>query len=133
MNRKQQEDLSSFRCIRCGACCKWEGPVRVSDREIDAIADFLGIDLQSFIREYTRLTPDRRSLSLLEKEDGSCLYYDDAKRHAGSIPSSRNSAGIFRCAGISPPGTPSAPARPLWKTKKTPDPGQGKNLLNFSC
>ena len=80
MNRKQQEDLSSFRCIRCGACCKWEGPVRVSDREIDAIADFLGIDLQSFIREYTRLTPDRRSLSLLEKEDGSCLYYDDAEK-----------------------------------------------------
>ena len=80
MNREQQEDLSSFHCIRCGACCKWEGPVRVSDREIDRIADFLGIDLQRFIREYTRLTSDRRSLSLLEKEDGSCLYYDDAEK-----------------------------------------------------
>ena len=71
----EKEDLSAFQCRRCGACCKWEGPVRVTEQEIDAIADYLGIELQRFIRDYTYLTPDRRSLSLLEKEDGSCFYY----------------------------------------------------------
>lgn len=66
-----------FQCARCGACCRWEGPVRVTDEEINAIAAFLGIAPEDFIRGFTYLTPDRRGLSLLEKEDGSCLYYDE--------------------------------------------------------
>ena len=77
MNVEKDGALSSFRCMRCGACCKWEGPVRVSEREIDRIAAYLGVELSRFIEKYTCLAPDRRSLSLLEKEDGSCLYYDD--------------------------------------------------------
>ena len=76
----EKEDLSAFQCRRCGACCKWEGPVRVTEQEIDAIADYLGIELQRFIRDYTYLTPDRRSLSLLEKEDGSC-FSNSSLRH----------------------------------------------------
>ncbi len=76
----EKEDLSAFQCRRCGACCKWEGPVRVTEQEIDAIADYLGIELQRFIRDCTYLTPDRRSLSLVEKEDGSCFYYDDRRK-----------------------------------------------------
>ena len=81
----EEEELAAFQCRRCGACCKWEGPVRVTEQEIDAIADYLGIELQRFIRDYTYLTPDRRSLSLLEKEDGSCFYYDDRRSSAGHI------------------------------------------------
>lgn len=67
----------SFRCARCGACCRWEGPVRVTEEEINAIAEFLGIAVEDFIRDFTFLTRDRQGLSLLEKKDGSCLYYDD--------------------------------------------------------
>ena len=26
--------LSEFRCLRCGTCCKWEGPVRGNEEEI---------------------------------------------------------------------------------------------------
>ena len=66
-------------CIRCGACCRWEGPVRVSEPEIDAIAAYLQIPVKDFIREHTVLTSDRRSLSLLENPDGSCCYYDPEK------------------------------------------------------
>ena len=73
-------DLSRFECKRCGTCCKWEGPVRVSYEEILAIAHFLGIDPEDFIRKYTVLAPDRKSLSLTEKPDGSCFYYDDAEK-----------------------------------------------------
>ena len=66
-------------CIRCGACCRWEGPVRVSEQEIDAIAGYLNIPVQDFIRDHTVLTADRRSLSLMENPDGSCCYYDSKK------------------------------------------------------
>ena len=69
-----------FHCVRCGACCRWEGPVRVSEREIDSIADFLGIPVQEFIRNHTVLTGDRRSLSLKENADGSCCWYDPKTR-----------------------------------------------------
>ena len=65
-----------FHCIRCGACCRWEGPVRVSEKEVDSIAAYLHIPLQEFLRDHTVLTADRRSLSLKEKPDGSCWYYD---------------------------------------------------------
>lgn len=77
MNVKKKEDFASFRCLRCGACCKWEGPVRITEAEADAIAEYLGLPVRDFLRDYTCLAPDRRSLSLLEKEDGSCFYYDD--------------------------------------------------------
>ena len=70
----------TFRCIRCGACCRWEGPVRVSEKEVDAIAEFLRIPLRDFLRDHTVLTADRRSLSLKEKPDGSCCYYDPHSR-----------------------------------------------------
>ena len=70
----------NFHCVRCGACCQWEGPVRVTDAEIDAIAEFLHIPLADFLRDHVVLAPDRRSLSLREKADGSCVYYD-AEQH----------------------------------------------------
>ena len=73
-------NLSRFQCRRCGTCCKWEGAVRVSHEEIVKIAEFLYIDLQEFLNHHTVLTPDRRSLSLLEKEDGSCIYYDEKQK-----------------------------------------------------
>ena len=73
--------LSEFRCRRCGTCCKWEGPVRVSQEEIARIAEFLHIGVQEFINRHTVLTPDRRGLSLMENPaDGSCIYYDDAAK-----------------------------------------------------
>ncbi len=67
----------SFACQRCGACCKWKGLVKVSDSEIDAVAGFLRIPVEEFIESHTRLAEDRSTLSLLEKEDGSCVYYDE--------------------------------------------------------
>jgi len=66
----------NFKCLRCGACCMWEGPVRVSDAEIKEIAAHLSITEDEFISRYTCLAPDRKSLSIIEKPDGSCFFYD---------------------------------------------------------
>jgi uncharacterized protein len=65
-----------FKCARCGACCEWEGPVRLEADEVDGIAGFLHMDVERFIAARTVLTEDRRSLSLMERPDGSCAFYD---------------------------------------------------------
>ncbi len=69
---------SDFECKRCGNCCRWRGYVRVSAKEIDAIAEFLGMSPAEFIDTSTRLTGDRTGLSLLENPDGSCPYLEDS-------------------------------------------------------
>jgi len=65
-----------FKCVRCGACCEWEGPVRIDSAEIERIAAFLGMDVEKFIANHTVLAEDRRSLSLMESPDGSCAFYE---------------------------------------------------------
>lgn len=66
--------MSEFKCVRCGACCRWKGAVKVTADEVDAIADHLGMPLDEFLAEHTVLTPDRQHLSLCEKENGECEY-----------------------------------------------------------
>lgn len=69
-----RKDPMKFECQCCGNCCRWPGPVRVNDEEIARIAEFLGIEEGDFRCRRTRLAPDRTSLSLLEKADGSCEF-----------------------------------------------------------
>ncbi len=69
--------IDSFQCKRCGTCCKWSGYVRLKENEITNIANFLGLSELEFIEKYTKLTSDRRGLSLIEKEDGSCIFFND--------------------------------------------------------
>ncbi len=65
----------SFVCRRCGACCRIkDGIVRVNDAEIKAISSFLGMDEASFIESEAEVAPDRKSLMLRSREDGSCVY-----------------------------------------------------------
>ncbi len=69
--------MNPFRhCTRCGNCCRWSGYVRLLDREADAIAAHLGLPLDSFMDRFTRLTTDRRGISLIEKPDGSCIFLE---------------------------------------------------------
>ena len=68
-----------FQCPRCGNCCRWKGYVRISLEEIEVLAEFLGMETERFINEYTRLLPDRSGLSLLDKPTGECLYFDENK------------------------------------------------------
>jgi uncharacterized protein len=64
-------------CQRCNACCKWPGDVRVSEREILAIADFLGMSEGDFISQFTRLRTNRTGLSLVEKVNHECIMLQD--------------------------------------------------------
>lgn len=66
----------TFKCIRCGNCCRWAGYVNITNNEIDSIAQYLNIPSSEFIEKYTHLRKDRTGLSLKEKNDDSCIFYN---------------------------------------------------------
>ncbi|QQL43914.1 YkgJ family cysteine cluster protein [Sulfuriroseicoccus oceanibius] len=66
-----------WQCQRCGNCCKWPGDVRVDDEEIAKIAAFLDMDVNDFMNEYVRLRSDRQGLSLIEKPNDECIFFED--------------------------------------------------------
>lgn len=64
----------AFACRRCGACCRASGEVRLEPEEPAALAAMLGISEEDLIARFTRLTRDRRGLSLTEQSDGACVF-----------------------------------------------------------
>ena len=65
---------ATYLCQRCGNCCRWPGDVIVTDDEVRAIAAYLKMSEDEFIQDYTRLSANRRHLSIIDKEDGSCFF-----------------------------------------------------------
>lgn len=68
-----------YQCDRCTACCKWPGDVRLEDAEVDAIASYLGMEVDAFIQQLTRLRMNRNGLSLIEKENHECIMLEDGQ------------------------------------------------------
>lgn len=75
--------MGSFRCLRCGNCCRHEGEVRLEDGEVESIAQALGLETGDFTARFTRLREDRRGLTLVDHPDGSCIFLE------GTPPSCR--------------------------------------------
>lgn len=71
-------DLTGFRCLNCGACCRQRGYVRLQKNEADRIAEYLGMKVRLFIDRHTRLTRDRQNLSLNETSTGECVFLTPA-------------------------------------------------------
>jgi uncharacterized protein len=65
-----------YHCQRCGNCCRWPGDVRVTDAEVEGIAEFLGLPLEQFITEFTHLNANRTGLSLIEAAGGACIFLE---------------------------------------------------------
>lgn len=63
-------------CLCCGNCCRVEGYVHVGAAEVDRLAEFMGLSVEEFTREFTRLTGDRQGLSLAEQAGGACVFLD---------------------------------------------------------
>ena len=75
------KELSSFKCLGCGACCRIpNGIVRVSDVEISRIDEYLGMPEHVFIAEETDVSPDRRGLVLKSRADNSCVWLTEDNR-----------------------------------------------------
>ena len=106
-------DLSQFRCLCCGNCCRPHGVVRVDDREIQAMARLLELNESDFIELYCDLSPDRRGLTLVEHPDGSCISH--RKIPAASNLLSPRSVKVFRANGPILRWKKSAPAS--WRSR----------------
>lgn len=65
-------ESGNFTCTLCGACCRWEGDVCLTEQDISAIASYLHMEEDVFINKHCRLQRNRRGLSLMEAPDGSC-------------------------------------------------------------
>ncbi len=63
-----------YECRRCTACCRWPGQVKVSDAEIAAMAQELGLGEFDFIQQYTKVRPQKDGLSLIDKANGECVF-----------------------------------------------------------
>ena len=48
--------------------------MRVSEAEVKQIAAFLGMPEDDFVADETEVAPDRKSLMLKSRPDGSCAY-----------------------------------------------------------
>jgi uncharacterized protein len=63
-----------FRCRRCGECCKGYGGTYVDADDIEAIADFIGVDPAVFKKSYCRTSGGR--LLLAQGAAGYCVFWD---------------------------------------------------------
>ena len=63
-----------YACQRCTNCCRWPGFVKLTDSDISAISNFLGLSEIDFIQEFTRLRPRRDGLALTDQPDGACIF-----------------------------------------------------------
>ncbi len=60
-------------CQRCGACCRWEGDVCLSEQEVVAIAAYLDMEESDFINNLCRLRGNRQGLSIIDNDEGACI------------------------------------------------------------
>ncbi len=65
----------AFECGQCGRCCAGpeEGYVWISDSEIEALAQFMGIDARQVRRRYIR-TVGRRQTIIEDPRTNDCIF-----------------------------------------------------------
>lgn len=68
----------NFTCTQCGKCCTgFEGYVWVDGPQMQAIADHLGLDLETFTQRYVRRVGRRHSL--IEKRNLDCVFWETGR------------------------------------------------------
>lgn len=63
-----------FACTRCGDCCKGYGGTYLSEADIDAIADFIGVSAGRLKTVYTRESGGKRFI--VQRGNGYCIFWD---------------------------------------------------------
>jgi Fe-S-cluster containining protein len=68
-----------FECTLCGNCCSGEpGFVWIDPEEEALLSRFLGLAVDAFRAQFTRVVGDRRSL--VERANGDCVFLDERRR-----------------------------------------------------
>jgi Fe-S-cluster containining protein len=68
-----------FECQRCGTCCTGDpGFIRISEREIRLLANFLQMPVQDLTRKHLKSIAS--GFTIAEEADGACRFYDEGCR-----------------------------------------------------
>ena len=96
-------DGIEFECVKCGACCKWEGVVLITSEDIDGLAHGLSISNDKFLEEYTReqgkntvLKNLPGSTSCIFLKDNRCSVWDTKPKQCSDFPKEYDK----RCPGF---------------------------------
>lgn len=74
------KDGLTFQCTECGKCCTGKpGFVWVTVAEMQAMADYLGIDLSTFKRLYVRQRNNRFLLVEKKAQNNKCVFLAGSK------------------------------------------------------
>lgn len=63
-----------FECTQCGDCCKGFGGTYLTDADVEAIAKFIGVPIDTVVESYSTRSGGR--LVLAQRPDGYCIFWD---------------------------------------------------------
>lgn len=69
-------DFSKFKCLRCGRCCRVEGVVRLTSKDIRDMAEEFNMTEQEFVDKYATIAPDKTGFVFKDREDGACIMLE---------------------------------------------------------
>ncbi|MCB2153907.1 YkgJ family cysteine cluster protein [bacterium] len=69
-------EVGEFVCHQCGNCCRGEGYVELNKKNIDEIAEFLGLSRESFLDTYCQYDRPTHKWHLIDQSDDlkSCIF-----------------------------------------------------------
>jgi uncharacterized protein len=71
LRRIAQEVEEAIDCRACANCCR-EGTVRLTDRDIEHLAKFLGMSIREFRAQYT--APSEEEGLILKRAESGCVF-----------------------------------------------------------
>lgn len=77
LTRFSEEANDSQFCGTCTSCCRWDGEVRFSPDELDALADLLKMDVRDCAEKFFELSDDRRNLRLRMGQGDPCPFISE--------------------------------------------------------
>ncbi len=69
--------MTSFECQMCGTCCFGEGGILVRSDEMEGIADFLGLNSETFLSMYCETRHGKTYIKT--GPGGYCIFFDRKK------------------------------------------------------
>ncbi|MFH0724941.1 MAG: YkgJ family cysteine cluster protein [Pseudomonadota bacterium] len=73
MSQQLVSESAIFECQQCGECCNGYGGTYVTETDIAAIADYIGVPREGFVSTYCRISGNK--LVLAQGENGYCIFW----------------------------------------------------------
>lgn len=74
IDAEKDTDTPPFSCTQCGECCIGYGGTFVTQRDIERISSYVGVDPHGFVEKFCCLSGGRPVLA--QQDDGHCVFWD---------------------------------------------------------